>query len=436
MKKAQKQVEITDCKEARMHSLPLCKKLVNPLLSRVYEDFEKVFDNGFDKTNHAYMLYKPAKIYDGGGLPNKPWFVYFYTRPTPDALFVRQRVYGSLMLIKDRKARREIAELLKKTINTSLKDGRLLAAPQEIDEQKNRYYYLLGALSEVLKKKLAGLRPDTKKTYENHLKLFGDWCKKRKMASLPLNMFKGTDLQDYQSFMVDSKLSPTTVNSRMENICGLFKKLDKLGLLEKNPINSIEPLREEEGAMFMPYTADELIRISEHLKINDPRLHLYWLHVYYCFLRPATISQLKRSHYNFVEKTIDIMGGIHKNRKSAKKQILAPFLEHLLNAGTKDLLSSDYVFSTDLLPGAVFLDPNQVAKRWNKQVIKGLGIGKKMYAAKHTGAIDYLEANATSTDTAWLQSQMGHSSLAETEKYIKKRSVKRLDESKANIKNI
>lgn len=382
------------------------------------------------------MLYKPANIYDSGGDISKVWFVYFSTRPTLEGIFTRQKVYGNLQTIKDKRQRREMAELLKKTINDALKEGRLLEVPTKVDEEKNRYHYLLGALAEVMKKKVAGLRPESKRTYENHLKLFADWCKKRKIESLPLSMFKGADLQDYQTFMVDAKLSATTINGKMETICGLFKRLEKLDLLDKNPSNAITPLREEEGERFLPYTPEELVKISEHLKINDPRLHLYWLHVYYCFLRPATISQLKRHHYNFVEKTIDLLGGMHKNRRSAKKQILAPFLEHLLNAETNNILFSDFIFSTDLLPGSVFLDPNQVAKRWNKLVIKGLGIDKKMYAAKHTGAIDYIDANATQVDLVWLQSQMSHSNLAETEKYIKKRTVKRLDESKATIKKI
>jgi integrase len=87
-----------------------------------------------------------------------------------------------------------------------------------------------------------------------------------------------------------------------------------------------------------------------------------------------------------------------------------------------------YVFGKDFLPAEkpynALLD--KAGRLWSQYVKTDLGIDKNMYALKHTGAQLYIEKN--NPDAAWLQHQMEHSSLAQTQAYIAKLQGKKIDE--------
>jgi integrase len=129
-------------------------------------------------------------------------------------------------------------------------------------------------------------------------------------------------------------------------------------------------------------------------------------------------------------------GKQHKNKKGSVKQLLQPLYDILLEYGYHRLKPDDYFFSTGLRPGQNITSPKRASVFWNEFVIKELGINKKLYAVKHTGGNNYLTDNANAVDLSWLQKQMGHSSLEETEVYVKKRTVKKLDETKVSFRKL
>lgn len=63
-----------------------------------------------------------------------------------------------------------------------------------------------------------------------------------------------------------------------------------------------------------------------------------------------------------------------------------------------------------------------------------MGIDKKMYALKHTGGINYIKDNPGRHNLAWLQKQMGHASLHQTQAYLAKMGFVFLDESESHIR--
>ncbi len=382
-------------------------------------------------------LYKLAKIYNAGGDLQKQWFVYFYQRKTLSENFVRQRLYANINQYREKKDRMEMARLLRDTVNTCLKRGDLWASdePDEQQEIDGRYYNCIAALREVVKNK-TDLRKKSGATYSSIVNLFAKYCKKTGIDVLPVTFIKGIHIQRYQTTMVADGLSPTTINNRIRDLGNLFSKLCKLDIIPKNPCDAVDNLKQIESTVFEPYTAEELTTIAEHLKQHDPELFLFWLHIYYCFMRPATIVKMRGSDYDFVNKKIRIAAVDHKNNKSATKQMMLPLFEYLLAFGVDKIAPGTYLFASNLKPGPKPGHPNRAAERWRQQIIIGLGIDKKLYAAKHTGGIDYINANSGVEDINWLQQQMSHHSLSETQTYIKNRQTKMLDETKANIKKI
>lgn len=79
---------------------------------------------------------------------------------------------------------------------------------------------------------------------------------------------------------------------------------------------------------------------------------------------------------------------------------------------------------------SILLDRRALDK-WNHYT-KKLNINKRMYALKHTGAQMYISDNEH-VDVSWLQNQMEHSTLSETQTYIAKRTMKHLDENKLKL---
>ncbi|MES2773367.1 MAG: phage integrase SAM-like domain-containing protein [Bacteroidota bacterium] len=392
-----------------------------------------------DKNAMVGGLYKLAKIFDAGGDMSRPWFVYFYHRKSVQDKFERIRLYANINSFKEKDVRRETARLLRDTINEALKKGDLTNLPVDQapePEFDGEYYNVVSALRKVMDARVATMKKRSAGTYLSAFNLFLKWLKKTGYDALPTTQLRGRVLQQYQTYMASLGLSATTINSRMENVGYLFKRLVKLEVIDKNPYDAIDPIKETETSVFEAYTNDEINTIAEHLKEVSPELFLFWLHIYYCFLRPETIVQLKRSDYDFAEKKIYISGEIHKNRKKAVKQMLEPLFDYLVAAGVDKLPFDHLVFSKDLKPGTQKIAPTRAAERWKKLIIDGLKINKKLYAAKHTGGIDYITSNAGAEDVNWLQQQMSHHSISETQTYIKNRQVKMLDETKANIKKI
>lgn len=74
------------------------------------------------------------------------------------------------------------------------------------------------------------------------------------------------------------------------------------------------------------------------------------------------------------------------------------------------------------MPSPVQVRDKTVSGLWKKLVMApeeegGLGINKKMYGLKHTGADDYI---LSGVNIEALKSMFGHSSLLMTERYISK----------------
>ena len=404
-----------------------------PYLVSVLRDFQLNADKIMDKYSIHYKL---ASIYNAGGDVKKQWFVYFSWRHSVNDKFQRIKVFGDLnKKFKDRETRQAAAKVLQQTINDSLRNGWNPFA-SEVNNAADTMFKADKILHEVMNNKVASLRPRTQQTYKSRLTLFLEWMKQMKMDHLFIHEIQPLHLEYYQKYLVNKGHNPVTVNSNIEIIAALFKKLVKLRIIKDNPCDGIDMLKENESNLFQPYTDKELKLITETLKQKHPGLFLFFLHVYYAFLRPETIVSLQRKHYDFDNKTITIDARHHKNRKVSQKQILGPLYEYLKQSGVDRLPPDYYVFSKNLQPGTIAIKPVRASEMWKQLIIDGAGINKKLYAAKHTGGIHYVNDNEGVENMIWLQKQMAHHSLEQTEVYIRKNKKTMLDEKKARIRRL
>lgn len=94
------------------------------------------------------------------------------------------------------------------------------------------------------------------------------------------------------------------------------------------------------------------------------------------------------------------------------------FFEYLKEFEVDKLSDNEYIFSKriTLEPGLQAIEPNRISECWKDIVKDGIGIQKDLYASKHTSGMLFI-LNGGSKEA--LQYQMRHSSVAETENYIK-----------------
>jgi integrase len=432
----------------------------------------------FAKKLPVKLLFKEAKINSKGGNLSATWYVSYSYRINIESQFVRYRITGNINRIADYQTRMEAAITLQQVINQALASGWNPTDESDyegIQENTN----IIDTIKQVIKSKTGNVRKITITTYTTQANRFFSFLKAKGLDNINAGELKPLHVHKFVKYMQNCNLNNVTINTTIETMYTLFNRLHRLKVVPDNPFTVHDRMKEEESEYYTTFTPDELQLIFNRLREQFPGLYLFSLLIYYCYMRPASIVQLKVSDFDMEARKIVVPGKHHKNRKTAEKQILQPLYEALIKSGYLTSINAgikydkrraaapvklpvqpgatgdntgkglgvaitgktagkdqqDYfLFSKFLQPGNTPAKANAAARYWKDLVMDKWGIKKRMYALKHTGATDYLKDNPGAANIAWLQAQMGHGSIAETDTYIKKRTFTKLDEKKATIR--
>jgi integrase len=397
----------------------------NPCLARILANFVKNFDRPVrGSTYELATLHAPTA---------GTWMVVWYNiSPATDRLTRVRKTFG-LNRIADPKERRAVAASIITALNAALARGyNFFTDGDELptEDAPAAPVTLAEAFAKAHATRLIGVRRASELSFVSVARMFTEWAEQQGFAALPVSDFRMPQLQQYLEYRVAKGDSPRTVNNNVKYIVGVFNRMVKpLEILAANPLSGMHKLREEESERFVPFTADELATIAAHLKAWHPHFYTFTLFIYYGFMRPSHIRFLRRSQIDLEAGTIHIKGGETKGARTTTKQLMQPMVAALRTYGYADLPPDAYLLGKGFLPGGEFFAniKNDAGAKWRELVIGELGIDKKMYALKHTGGSLYVSENEA-IDPAWLQSQMEHTSLAQTQDYIAKRKAKKIDD--------
>lgn len=264
--------------------------------------------------------------------------------------------------------------------------------------------------------------------------IFREWMTTEGIAGRPINTFTAATFQKYISHRADQGLGARNINAHINLVRAVFSKMVKpLGILKENPLLGFDMLQEADSDLYQLITPQELFRIRRYLQEVDPGFFLFTQFIYYGLIRPAHVAQMRRGQLDFTNDLIQVLGSNTKSKRNATKQLLQPLKVELQLAGIPDLQEDVLLFTSGFKPGSKALATlgTRATERWNELVKVDLRINKLMYALKHTFATNYINENEQ-PDSMWLQRQMEHSSIIETEAYISKRKAKKIDERKVN----
>lgn len=339
-------------------------------------------------------------------------YVYFAAWDPKQEKLRRKRIY--LDYIKDKKTRDRHARKLIEHINKKLDAG---SNPFLDDDNKKKYTSVREALDFVMQYKSMYVRKRTIHSFTSRMNVLTDWLDKKRM--LDNYIFEFNDelaITFMNSLILKRKIKGRTYNNYLIDYRTFFNTLVSNNYILKNPFRAIHKMREEEVTK-QPFSNEQLKLYFDYLRRFDHHFYVISLYCYYLALRPAEICRL-RIHDFHLERGIVIVPAT--SAKVRKKRIV-PVAKNL-NAILKEYFTqypiNFKIISTKLCPGEKEIAPTRIAERF-REIANHLKLPRDVYfySLKDTAADRLLEKGFTLKS---IRDLFGHSSIAITDKYLKK----------------
>ena len=280
--------------------------------------------------------------------------------------------------------------------------------------KKTISYYL----SAFLKKLSPTLAHGSMQKYQSELRIFNNWCIKKKYDKIDISAFTyemAAMFFDHLEFK--RKLGGTSKNNYTRTLRRVWEFARKNRSSIEDPWKEIPKYKEITKAQ-LPLKKGVISLLKAELKQSDPQLWLAAQFLYYCFVRPGELRFMQIKHLDLEEGKIMLTADITKPSRNRIVDVDSEFLVRLFSEYKLHTYpESHYVFTVKKEPGIKPIGKNYF---WNHfdNVREKLNLSKdyNFYGFKHTGAVAALKAGADIKD---IQNQMGHSSVAITDEYLK-----------------
>lgn len=353
--------------------------------------------------------YKLARLYDQGGDLSKRWFVAFsYLHPET----LKYKLFKSWISTRllTRRSRILRAHSLIDDIN-----NRLLNGYNPFENENPGFTRLIDALDKILSFKSTYARYRTVLTYKSYVNNFKKWVHQAGYDNVMIEAFNYQKAIEFAEYLkIIRKVKNRTFNNYIEHFRTLFNDLIKKEYIIRNPFSKIEFLPDCERSVFA-YTKEELELLKNYMPLNNPRIWLACQFVFYCALRPAELVRLKIKYIDLINHKIYIPAEISKTKRQDVINIPDPFMDDLKNVFGSIKNHEFFIFSKRLIPGSFPIAPTRLAEEFRKEAEK-IGLTRKLYELKHTGAGLVIEAGANIRD---LQLHLRHTNINTTEIYLK-----------------
>lgn len=175
-------------------------------------------------------------------------------------------------------------------------------------------YTVEHCIQEFLFEKKLALRKDSFLNYNHRMRIFLGWCEKHKLNRLIASRFTLEDAKLFHAYLItDRKLKGKTRLEYIVNLRSCWDVLKDRKIVEDNIFKKInveknEP--EKPGKWNLTY----LKQAKEYFSGNKDVLIAINL-LFYCYIRPKEIVQLRTNHFDFINGTIKVTSDISKNKK-------------------------------------------------------------------------------------------------------------------------
>jgi integrase len=247
-------------------------------------------------------------------------------------------------------------------------------------------------------------------TYQSHLKNLDAFVRSKKIQTV--NMVVA---DDFLTFLTEGGKAVATVNAHRTTFNQAFNFCVRKKLLAKNPFCETEK-RSGESDSKMPFTKTQSFFVKSKMP-EELWAAARW--IYYCFIRPGELRQIRVGEVDWDEGKILVKSDISKNKKGEWVIIPAPLMKELKPLCLWQYNPTWFLVGEKGLPSETPVGYNF----WSNRHLKLLKLLKfdtaqySLYSWKHTGV--YQLAKATK-DYRAVQLQCRHHSLDMTMKYLRK----------------
>lgn len=376
-------------------------------------------------------------LYDGGGNIDQRWYVYYAVRDSRTDKLVRFKVYNGLNNIRDVDERRKLGDEICREIEQKLKVGwspfddnsKVIYEDQIGYDKITRIYGKRRAENKTIRyygsKYIEYITPTidpegTLPTYQSKIRIFCMWIDSRgKGDDCVTTITNETIIEFFKWLIDDQKRAKKTIGTYRQVLQNMFEWLIKQRVFLSNPVHDIPTTININDQSPSPIHNDDISVFKEAMS-GDEQLWLAAQFQFYCALRPGKeLRLLKIKNIDFGRGLITVNRTQAKTRVTRTVVIPDIFLTKLKNEYNLQGYDKEYyVFGKDKMPGPENLGKNNLRFRFNK-IRKELGmpLEYKFYSWKHTGGV---AASLAGVPDKHIQMQMGHTSLATTEKYLRK----------------
>ncbi len=179
------------------------------------------------------------------------------------------------------------------------------------------------------------------------------------------------------------RFSAKRFNKYRAYLSRIWRELIELELAETNPVRDIAKAKET-FHMRQSLTPDELAALTR-LKDSQYTFYRYIVIFFYSGSRTTELFRLQASDVDLQSQEFRVLvkkGNAYRHDIRVITDDALPLWRELLAESKPGW----YLFSRNLRPGKSMIRADQVNRRWDKHVKRGLGIEKDFYALKHTFA--------------------------------------------------
>lgn len=320
----------------------------------------------------------------------KRWFIEYY-RPLHNGHSTeRVRVYGKLNY--------------KRTFEERMAEALRLMA--EIRTEKKNI------IQAALDNK-TGIRKHTRQTFQNHLNNFFRWWTKDPV------LLTEADAEKYLGYLYSEGYAKKTVHANRGTLYMLYKACKKKKEVAENPFEEVKAPKVR-GKSKMYFTAGQRGQLKAWMSKHDPQLWLSCQLLYYAFIRPEEQRFTKVGDIYLDQGVIEVRGEVAKNAKT-ERVVVPKQLRIVLRYYVRNYTPEMFLFTNQLKPGMHPVGHNYFNYRHRKALAAcGITGNYSHYSWKHSGAKELHDARFP---IKYIQMQLRHSSLEETDEYLKNLSL-------------
>lgn len=355
---------------------------------------------------------------------NKDWFVWIKYEHPVTGILERFRYNKGFNSLKNKGERREYGKAFAETIDGLLKEG---FTPYErynpIENQLKNSKTIVSCIDLYLSE--IDVRPTTYLKYSQELKLFQNWLKDTGQEKLLLNDAKKATVMDFLRELKEKRnWSGKTYNHYLTDLTTFFNHFHKNydDYIDKVPSTNLKrAIVDKPGNT--AFNDWQFKKLKDMMSENgDTFLYTFCSFIYYAALRSVSeANKIKAGDFNFKLKTLRVLSGTAKNRKTEFIPLYPDFLELLYELKIDQMHPDYYIFARDRNGGFIG-GLQKVGEDYFRRLFKpykiALNLGRRdgPYNYKHTRGIHLAEDGE---DLYKIMNLFRHRDLATTMIYLR-----------------